>query len=324
MADSLSQSEIDALLNTVGENAAGAQQERNASDVVGEFTESQEKIWQSVTIAASECVGKEVSFGNPLVVAAKPADLYPEADGDSLIVQFSFANMPQNIQVVVLPKETASSICEFVTGAGVDENVIGNVRPVLEGIVQGICLAAAAASNGSVIATDLVIRYQAAVLPESLRSATEAIRVQVAISGDGLSGTAIWLMDAATADFMLGKGPAITSAGGATFSQPGWARAETFDGETDEDPGLERILDIPFMLDVELGRVKMLVKDVCDLGTGSIVEIEKAAGELVDVLAGGRVVARGEVVVIDDYFGVRVTEILSPQDRLNRLNEICN
>ena len=80
-------------------------------------------------------------------------------------------------------------------------------------------------------------------------------------------------------------------------------------------------MDIPLEISVELGRMKMQVRDVVDLAAGSIVEIDKAAGEPVDVLVNGRLVAKGEVVVIEDNFGVRITEILSPNERLQRLNE---
>jgi flagellar motor switch protein FliN/FliY len=82
-------------------------------------------------------------------------------------------------------------------------------------------------------------------------------------------------------------------------------------------------MDIPLEISVELGRVRMFVKDVLDLGTGSIVELDKAAGEPVDVLVNGRLVAKGEVVVIEDNFGVRITEILTPQERLTRLAEVA-
>jgi flagellar motor switch protein FliN len=89
----------------------------------------------------------------------------------------------------------------------------------------------------------------------------------------------------------------------------------------DDMNGLELLLDVPLEISVELGRVKMLVKDVIELGTGSIVEIDKAAGEPVDVMVNGKLVARGEVVVIEDNFGVRVTEILNPYDRLKNLGD---
>jgi flagellar motor switch protein FliN/FliY len=78
---------------------------------------------------------------------------------------------------------------------------------------------------------------------------------------------------------------------------------------------MDVLLDVPLEISVELGRVKMVVRDVLDLGTGSIVEVDKAAGEPVDVMVNGRLVAKGEVVVIEDNFGVRITEILNPAER---------
>jgi len=81
------------------------------------------------------------------------------------------------------------------------------------------------------------------------------------------------------------------------------------------DGGISRVRDIPLELTVELGRTRMLIRDILDLGTGSIIELEKVAGEPVDLFANGLLVARGEVVVIDDNFGVRVTEIITAAER---------
>lgn len=73
---------------------------------------------------------------------------------------------------------------------------------------------------------------------------------------------------------------------------------------------LNLVLDIPLEMSVELGRKRMSIRDILDLGAGSIVELDKIAGEPVDLLVNGRLVARGEVVVIEDNFGVRITEIV--------------
>jgi len=80
--------------------------------------------------------------------------------------------------------------------------------------------------------------------------------------------------------------------------------------------GLEMILDIPLDVTVELGRVRMLIKDVLELSSGSIIELDRVAGEPVDLLVNGRLVAKGEVVVIEDNFGIRITEIVSPAERV--------
>ena len=80
--------------------------------------------------------------------------------------------------------------------------------------------------------------------------------------------------------------------------------------------GLEMILDIPLDVTVELGRVRMLIRDILELSTGSVIELDRVAGEPVDLLVNGRLVAKGEVVVIEDNFGIRITEIVSPAERV--------
>src|SRR5579872_278176 len=80
--------------------------------------------------------------------------------------------------------------------------------------------------------------------------------------------------------------------------------------------GLDMILDIPLDVTVELGRVRMLIRDVLELSTGSVIELDRIAGEPVDLLVNGRLVAKGEVVVIEDNFGLRISEIVSPAERV--------
>jgi len=82
-----------------------------------------------------------------------------------------------------------------------------------------------------------------------------------------------------------------------------------------EPAGMTRVRDIPLEVTVELGRTRLLIRDILDLSAGSIIELDKIAGEPVDLFANGLLVARGEVIVIDDNFGVRVTEIITAVDR---------
>ena len=85
------------------------------------------------------------------------------------------------------------------------------------------------------------------------------------------------------------------------------------------NPSLDRIVDIPLRVTVELGSTKLKIKNVLDLSKGSVVELDKLAGEPVDLLVNGKLMAKGEVVVINENFGVRISEILGPIDRLNHL-----
>jgi flagellar motor switch protein FliN len=82
---------------------------------------------------------------------------------------------------------------------------------------------------------------------------------------------------------------------------------------------LELLLDVPLELSVELGRTRMSIQDLLSLGPGSVVELDKVAGEALDILVNNRLVARGEVVVVNDKFGVRITDIVSPSERIARL-----
>lgn len=100
------------------------------------------------------------------------------------------------------------------------------------------------------------------------------------------------------------------------------AQFASFDSPTlneTESNNLNMLLDIPLQVTVELGRTKRSVKEILEMSSGSIIELDKLAGEPVDILVNDRHIAKGEVVVIDENFGVRITDILSQTERLNNL-----
>jgi flagellar motor switch protein FliN/FliY len=82
---------------------------------------------------------------------------------------------------------------------------------------------------------------------------------------------------------------------------------------------LDLLLDVPLDLAVELGRARMSIQELLGLSPGSVVELDKIAGEPLDILINNRLVARGEAVVVSDKFGVRITDIVSPAERISRL-----
>ena len=90
--------------------------------------------------------------------------------------------------------------------------------------------------------------------------------------------------------------------------------------EQDADKkNLEFILDIPLQVTVELGRSKMLVKDVLQLNQGAVIELSKLAGEPLDIFVNSKLVARGEAVVVNEKFGVRLVDIVSPNERVEKI-----
>lgn len=82
---------------------------------------------------------------------------------------------------------------------------------------------------------------------------------------------------------------------------------------------LDFLLDIPLEITAELGRTRMLIRDLLQLGQGSVIELDKIAGEPMEILVNNKLVARGEVVVVNEKFGVRLTDIISPTERIRQL-----
>ncbi|MDO8313687.1 MAG: flagellar motor switch protein FliN [Rugosibacter sp.] len=98
---------------------------------------------------------------------------------------------------------------------------------------------------------------------------------------------------------------------------------EQFSGEdrtTSEPQGFDMIMDIPVALTVELGRTKISIRNLLQLAHGSIVELDGLAGEPMDILINGTLIAQGEVVVVNEKFGIRLTDIITPQERIRKLN----
>lgn len=109
----------------------------------------------------------------------------------------------------------------------------------------------------------------------------------------------------------------------------GETAVEEQEGDTNEEEGgnadegkeanLDLILDIPLSVTVELGRSKMLINDLLQLGQGSVIELTKLVGDPLEVLVNDKLVARGEVVVVNEKFGVRLTDIVTPMERVKSL-----
>ena len=90
-------------------------------------------------------------------------------------------------------------------------------------------------------------------------------------------------------------------------------------GDSGAPRKLDLLLDVPLDLSVELGRARMSIQDLLNMSPGSVIELDKIAGEPLDFMVNGRLVARGEAVVVNDKFGVRITDIVSPSERIARL-----
>jgi flagellar motor switch protein FliN/FliY len=92
-------------------------------------------------------------------------------------------------------------------------------------------------------------------------------------------------------------------------------------GKADTANDIDMILDIPVMLTVELGRTKLPIKNLLQLSRGSVIELNGMAGDPLDILVNGCLIAQGEVVVVNERFGIRLTDIITPSERIRKLNK---
>ena len=125
--------------------------------------------------------------------------------------------------------------------------------------------------------------------------------------------------EAAQEDFDAEDVGDINETGGNAEATAEEGATEATSVEGGESKSLDLILDIPLTVAVELGRSKMLINDLLQLGQGSVIELTKLVGEPLEVMVNQKLVARGEVVVVNEKFGVRLTDIVSPMERVQSL-----
>ena len=98
-----------------------------------------------------------------------------------------------------------------------------------------------------------------------------------------------------------------------------FTQLQSDDASVGDELNLDVILDVPVTLSLEVGRARLPIRNLLQLNQGSVVELERGAGESLDVFVNGTLIAHGEVVVINDRFGVRLTDVVSPSERIRRL-----
>lgn len=141
---------------------------------------------------------------------------------------------------------------------------------------------------------------------------------------DGLAGVSDDDWASALAEQTLGSNQDDTAAHDATntgsVAAPHVFEPLNKSAETEGRSDIDMIMDIPVQLSVELGRTRLTLKNILQLGQGSVVELDGLAGEPLDVFVNGYLIAQGEVVVVEDKYGIRITDIVTPSDRIHRLN----
>lgn len=136
----------------------------------------------------------------------------------------------------------------------------------------------------------------------------------IAAADDGMADWAEALLEQKATESGAESGGPLSGESPKPFS----SGASGSDGHAND---INMVLDIPVQLSVELGRTKVPIKHILQLGQGSVVELDALAGEPMDVLVNGYLIAQGEVVVVNDKFGIRLTDVVTPSERLRRVSK---
>lgn len=293
---------------------------------------------------ASTLVGKSVTIENATVDEIPSGNIASEIQPGNVVVSI---NMGSTKTVLNYPQAIAKRIAMLMLGAETEpaeltDSELSTLSELTNTLLSSLSqnLGAKFNDNLSPDAPDVIAFSGPESLPTFSNANVTKITYTLSIEGES-SGRIVHYIDSeatkqwaknsgagddAGADPFAGMdtGPApqqqAAPSGGVGFNSVSFPTLQQSSGGQSLPPNYELLLDVQMILTVELGRTNKYVKDILSLGEGSIIELDKLAGEPVDLLVNGKLIAKGEVVVIDENFGVRVTDIVGPAERLQKMS----
>lgn len=324
----LSQAEIEELLQDVEEQREQAQAPGAPSP-----SPALNRLLYSAMLAGSGAL--ELALGCPVRMDPPAVGSAPGSGARTQVVlPLAASGAVTGRMYLVLPETTAHAMLDILCGGSgaqktqLGETQVGTVGELLEEVAREF-----AAHLESVSRKSLTLAAEDALLlpgessdgePERIRPALQL--VYPLVLGDSFRGYLEHWLDEGFLRSLTAVGTAPPAARRGGTGRQMEVVPPRFDSLRESGPpaeprNIDLLLDVPLEITVELGRARRSIRDVLALGVGSVLELEKLAGEAVDLLVNGRLVAKGEVVVIDENFGVRITSIITPVERVKKLGE---
>ncbi len=353
--EKLSQEEINALLQAANASSGGTNEGDESvlsdieKDAIGELGNIS---MGSAATAISTLLGKRVEITTPTVEEANISDVRKKFHGKKVIVRVDYTKGLNGTNAFIIEPHVVAVIADIMMGGG-GENVsdeLDDIKLSAVGEAMNQMMGAAATSLSE------IIKKQVDISPPAVEETDfddESINFPPVYEGDRVievhfkmkvgeivEGDMMQLMSPSFAkqfaSFLTNTLPSemekepqeeipesVEEIVEKTKERPQSVKKVEFQEleESTHVPSakLDALLDIPLDISVELGRTSMTLKQVLDLGSGSLVELDKLTGEPVDILVNGKAIAEGEVVVIGENFGIRITKILSKKERLYSL-----
>ncbi|HHW92047.1 MAG TPA: flagellar motor switch phosphatase FliY [Firmicutes bacterium] len=348
----LSQEEIDALLNNERFHKKTAELTLEEKDALGEIGNI---AMGSAATAMSQLIGRRVRITTPSVSIIEKERLPQDYPVPHLAVEVRYSQGLEGMNILIMRERDAGIIAQLMLGQDPEEEVeLDEIRLSAIGEAMNQMMGSAATAISTMFDKVVAILPPRVELVDFKKEESykfipddgedSIVRVSFKLIIEGLVDSAIMqLLPLSFAKGMVGSllgvgelpepiSPPQTPQEGA--EPPGEAVAVNLQKpvvhpvqfaplraqeRTREQGNIDLLLDIPLEVSVELGRTKRLLKEIMELGVGSILELDKLAGEPVDILVNGKLIAQGEVVVIGENFGVRVTNIVGVQERVETL-----
>jgi flagellar motor switch protein FliN/FliY len=344
---SLSQDEIDALLQGGGSMDMSAPSSGNA-DLVNQFSSVLVSSTGAISSNLGSMVGKTVTIGQPMAEMVTRDGLMGSLEDELVEMKIDFSDGLTGEHSYLLSQNLATNIAGLMMGqdqvelndaalSALEEagNTMSGALATTLGEKVGTTVMTAVGETAKTLKASLRLpagEFVKISYPISIEGGVSADLLEIfampivqAVAGGGSAAPAASSasypmgggMDMFGADPMAGQG--MPMSGG--FGQPS-VQGVQFPNLNPQPMNMDQgniglLMDVYMEMTVELGRTKKLIKEILGMGEGTIIELDKLAGEPVDILVNHKLIAKGEVVVIDENFGVRVTEIVSPADRLS-------
>lgn len=351
---SLSQEEIDQLLKGADDFSGGASPTEQANGGLtgsnGELSmDDSRQISQIMTHSLQAGIpglgailGKDARLGEPFTEVKSSEELQREYGNNFAVLTQVLSGVIQGKVGFVLSASDAAQISSAImssesggaAGTGLDSAQMATIKeaiaPIMYAGITQLSVKMGTAVNS--MPAEIIVTPQS---PYPLGEESLYLRISFPLKIEGVVDCRIhYIMPTSIAKSVLrqissarpgmpqgamnmaamggGMSPQVSATGikDVTFPQL------NISGMGPQSPNMNLLMDVQMSLTVELGRTRMYIKEILSLGEGSIIELDKLAGEPVDLLVNGKLIAKGEVVVIDENFGVRVTDIVSPVDRL--------
>lgn len=327
MSDFLSQDELDALLKSLSDLP---EEDKKKIETIASL------IFDPASSALGMIVGRETHIKPVQITQISLKDFIEKSSEKIVLAEIKLTDALQINLALAMPASLVLKIADFMMGGSgepadqrIDDIKLSALTEALNQMVGASITLLAEKAKGKVSLGKLDVKaVEGSEKVVTLFNPTELlVCVEFQVDMENSAKSSLWMFSQLSAlremhdKLFPKKKEEKVKVQPAKFEEFAPVETQLAVQPSEIQQKLELLFDVPLKIVVELGRARMTLKQVMDLTVGSLVELDKLTGEPVDILVNGRLIARGEVVVIDENFGVRITEIVSPKQRLYSLRE---